>query len=195
MYSFLPDELLKEILAPALQVPDESFACSNDRSPFSNYTPTTSGFLLVCKDWLRVATPLLYSVVVLRSKAQIQALENSIHNTPILGTFIKKLRIESGYCNSLSFIIKDSPNLTDLCLSLEIYSGDVVSGICKAFRWIKPVRLIIYDLPGKYSRRRLTNQKRDQFVEALKEHIAKWERLVSLCVCFLEGGGEGGGLM
>jgi hypothetical protein len=179
MYSFLPDELLKEILAPALQVPDESFACSNGRSPFSNYTPTTSGYLLVCKDWLRVATPLLYSVVVLRSKAQIQALEASIHNTPILGTFIKKLRIESGYCGSLSLIIKNSPNLTDLCLSLEVYSSDVVSGICNAFGWIKPARLIIYDLPGKYSRRRLTNQKRDQFVEALKEYIAKWERLVS----------------
>ncbi|KAF7784802.1 hypothetical protein Agabi119p4_967 [Agaricus bisporus var. burnettii] len=161
MYSFLPDELLKEILAPALQVPDASFACPSGDSPFANYTPTTSGYLLVCKDWLRVATPLLYSVVVLRSKAQIQALESTLESTPVLGKFIKKLRIESGYCASLSVIFKRcAGSLTDFTLGL-----------------IKPKRLIIYDLSGKYIRRKLTNKKRDQFVEALREYIAKWDKL------------------
>lgn len=173
MYAFLPDELLKEILAPALQVPDDSFACVGGRSPFSNYTLTTSGYLLVCKDWLRIATPLLYSVVVLRSKAQVQALESAIVGTPVLAEFIKKLRIESGYCPSLLKILKGTKNLTDLCVSLEIYSSDNVSGFCKGLAFIHPRRLIIYD------HRRFNkpmNQKSLEVTKVLQEYIPKWEK-------------------
>ncbi|KAF9447883.1 hypothetical protein P691DRAFT_775816 [Macrolepiota fuliginosa MF-IS2] len=178
MYSFLPDELLKEILAPALQVPDDSFACTNGQSPFSNYNQTTSAYLLVCKDWLRVATPLLYSVVVLRSKAQMQALESAIKLTPILATFIKKLRVESGYCVSLSAILKGAKNLTDLCLSMEVYSSDNVSAICKSFAFIHPRRLIIYDLQSY--RKGHQNQKAQQLVKTIQEYITKWDKLTTV---------------
>lgn len=178
MYSFLPDELLKEILAPALQVPDDSFACTNGRSPFSNYNRTTSAYLLVCKDWLRVATPLLYSVVVLRSKAQVQALDSAIESTPVLGGFIKKLRIESGYCASLLTILRSANNLTDLCLSLEVYSSDNVSAICKGFGFISPRQLIIYDLHRNGNRS--LNQKAQQLVKTTQEYIEKWDKLVRL---------------
>lgn len=168
MYSFLPDELLKEILTPALQVPDESFACTTGRSPFSNYERSTSAYLLVCKDWLRVATPLLYSVVVLRSKAQMQALEYALQSTPLLGGFIKKLRIESGYCTSLSTILKSTKNLTDLCLSLEIYSHENVTALRKGFSSLRVQRLIVYD-PD-----RTNNQKGHSLVDAICQYIPEW---------------------
>jgi hypothetical protein len=171
MYSFLPDELLKEILAPALQVPDDSFACVGGRSPFSNYTPTTSAYLLVCKDWLRVATPLLYSVVVLRSKAQIQALDSAIMGTPVLAEFIKKLRIESGYCPSLLKILKGAKNLTDLCVSLEVYSSDNVSGFCKGLAFVQPSRLIICD-HHRYTKP--FNQKTQDLVKVLQDYVSEW---------------------
>lgn len=176
MYSFLPDELLKEILAPALRVPDDSFACTSGRSPFSNYNQTTSAYLLVCKDWLRVATPLLYSVVVLRSKAQIQALESAIESTPVLADFIRKLRIESGYCTSLLTILKGAKNLTDLCLSLEVYSSDNVAAIRRGFAFINPTRLIVYDLCG-HTHRNL-NQKAQQLLKSTHEYVEKWDKLV-----------------
>ncbi|KAF9448839.1 hypothetical protein P691DRAFT_813495 [Macrolepiota fuliginosa MF-IS2] len=178
MYSFLPDELLKEILAPALQVPDDSFACTSGRSPFSNYNQTTSAYLLVCKDWLRVATPLLYSVAVLRSKAQIQALESAIESTPVLAGLIKKLRIESGYCASLLTILRGAKNLTDLCLSLEVYSSDNVAAICKGFAFVHPTRVIIYDLYRNNNRN--PNQKAQQLVKATCEYIEKWDKLTTV---------------
>ncbi|KAF9447882.1 hypothetical protein P691DRAFT_730679, partial [Macrolepiota fuliginosa MF-IS2] len=168
MRSFLPDELLKEILAPALQVPDDSFTCITGRSPFSNYERSTSAYLLVCKDWLRVATPLLYGVVVLRSKAQIQALEYALVSTPLLGGFIKKLRVESGYCASLLHILKASRNLTDLCLSLEVYSHENMVSLSKGFSGIQVQRLIVCD-PCQTN-----NLKIRALVEAICHHIPKW---------------------
>jgi hypothetical protein len=173
MYSFLPDELLKEILTPALQVPDDPFACTTGRSPFSNYARSTSAYLLVCKDWLRVATPLLYSVVVLRSKAQIQALEAALRSTPQLGTFIKKLRVESGYCASMLNILQAAKNLTDICLSFEVYSYDNISATCKGLSLIQPKRVVLYD-PS----RKALNQKAKQLHESICDHIPKWTRLV-----------------
>jgi len=66
----LPDEILKEILYPVLQVDDHSFSDTSAKSPFSLMNYSNSEILVVCKRWLRVATPLLYNVVILRSTAQ-----------------------------------------------------------------------------------------------------------------------------
>ncbi|KAJ7891398.1 hypothetical protein B0H14DRAFT_3428699 [Mycena olivaceomarginata] len=65
----LPDEIISEILSPALKVSDEAFCDTSDVSPFAKYSESTAAYLLVCKSWLRLATPLLYNVVVLWYKA------------------------------------------------------------------------------------------------------------------------------
>ncbi len=180
MYSFLPDEILKEILSPALQISDYAFKSTAGRSPFAEYERSTSAYLLVCKDWLRVSTPLLYNIVILRSKAQIQALAWALKSTPGLGVFIKKLRVECGYDSSLLRVFQTgSNNLTDLCLSLEIYSQDNVSGICKGLTLVQPRRMIIYD-PAQHASARLFNQKTVQLVETVIGLIPTWMNLVRL---------------
>ena len=65
----LPDEILKEILAPHLRVSTENFESMESPSPFFMADQTSSHVLVVNKRWMRVATPLLYEVVVLRSSA------------------------------------------------------------------------------------------------------------------------------
>ncbi|KAJ7716224.1 hypothetical protein DFH07DRAFT_684410, partial [Mycena maculata] len=117
--TMLPDEIISEILSPALKVSDELFSDASNVSPFADYTPTsTSAYLLVCKDWLRVATPLLYSVVVLRSKAQANALEAVLRDNAEFGRFVKKLRVEGGHGMAMHTILKSAPNITDIFLSL-----------------------------------------------------------------------------
>ena len=145
MANILPDELIKEILTPALKVPDILFSDTSPRSPFSTYSSSTSAYLTVAKGWLRVATPLLYHVVILRSKAQAQALETTLRRNPQLGTYIKKLRIEGGYGMAVCSIIKAAPNLTDLFLSLEIWSADSISGLSRGLPKINPTRVILQD--------------------------------------------------
>ncbi|TFK38628.1 hypothetical protein BDQ12DRAFT_712614 [Crucibulum laeve] len=170
--NILPDELVKEILSPALRVSDEAFSDTSRKSPFSGYAHTTSSLLLVCKSWLRVATPLLYHIVVLRSKAQAQALDVALRSNKELGVFIKKIRVEGGYGASMKTIYKNAPNVTDLFVSLALYSSDSVSGMCAGFSYINPTRLIIYDLTPICS-----NSSNRKLTEALANSFKKWDQL------------------
>ncbi|KAJ7863379.1 hypothetical protein B0H13DRAFT_2354214 [Mycena leptocephala] len=90
----LPDEIISEIFSPALKISDEDFSDTSGVSPFAKYSESTSAYLLVCKSWLRVATPLLYNVVILRSKAHAKGLSLALSTNNLLGQFIKKLRVE-----------------------------------------------------------------------------------------------------
>jgi hypothetical protein len=170
----LPDEILSEILSPALKVRDEDFSNTSDSSPFATYTESSSSMLLVCKDWLRVATPLLYHVVVLRSKAQAKALGESLSKNKDLGRFIKKLRVEGGYGTPMYTILAGSPNLTDLFLSFDILASDSTAGLCKGLPLINPTRLIAHDLRPK------KNKMVETLICQLTNLMPKWNHLVYL---------------
>ncbi|KAJ7651017.1 hypothetical protein FB45DRAFT_29702 [Roridomyces roridus] len=170
----LPDEIISEILSPALKVSEELFSDTSDVSPFSNYTPSTSDYLLVCKDWLRVATPLLYNVVVLRSKAQTNALQQVLKTNPEFGLFIKKLRVEGGFGTAMHTILKSAPNITDLFISLSIYSSDSTGGLCKGLPLINPHRIIIVD---PHVIKPLKNKHLDALKKALFTCIPSWSNL------------------
>ncbi|KAF7359036.1 F-box domain-containing protein [Mycena sanguinolenta] len=171
----LPDEIISEILSPALKVSDELFCDNRDVSPFARNAESTSAYLVVCKSWLRVATPLLYNIVVLRSKAQAKALSVALSGNKELGQFIKKLRVEGGYGSPIQIILQCSPNISDLFLSLVIYSSDNTSGLCKGLELVNPTRLILQDQP----RKPLQNKMTSQLVETLIRVIPKWDRLCS----------------
>ncbi|KAJ6469251.1 hypothetical protein C8R45DRAFT_427669 [Mycena sanguinolenta] len=151
MADSLPDELLAEILSPALEISDEMFADLSSVSPFAP-NPAASGIsssamLLVCKAWLRVATPLLYKEVVLRSKAQAGALVAALRGKHDPGRFIKKLRLEGGFGSHMSHILKCSPNVTDLFVSTAIHSPDTTSGLVLGLPLLNPTRLILFENP------------------------------------------------
>ncbi|KAF7369522.1 F-box domain-containing protein [Mycena venus] len=170
----LPDEIVSEILSPALKVPDKLFADTSSVSPFATYDPSTSAYLLVCKDWLRVATPLLYHVVILRSKAQANALEKVLVRNPEFGRYIKKLRVEGGYGMAMHTILKFAPSVTDLFLSLSIYSSDGTAGLCKGLPLINPDRVIVLD-PWIY--KPIKNKNLADLTQTLLSCIQTWTNL------------------
>ncbi|KAJ7223495.1 hypothetical protein GGX14DRAFT_427694 [Mycena pura] len=172
----LPDEIISEILSPALKVADDAFSDTSEVSPFAHYSESTSAYLLVCKSWLRVATPLLYNVVVLRSKAQAKALERALSGNKHLGQFIKKLRVEGGYGQPMHTILKCASNVSDLCLTLHIFSPDSTEGLCKGLCFINPICLILRDVPYKW----LKNTMVTKLVGAIAAAIPKWDRLCVL---------------
>ncbi|KAJ7052175.1 hypothetical protein C8F01DRAFT_1033339 [Mycena amicta] len=140
-----PDELISEILSPALRVPSTLFSDTSRVSPFADYAPSSSNYLLVCKGWLRVGTPLLYETVVIRSKDQARALARTFSENADadLGRFVKKLRIDSGYGIPMRVIFHSTPNLTDLYLWLDVAAPDTVDPTCKALQFISPTTLIL----------------------------------------------------
>ncbi|KAJ7064439.1 hypothetical protein C8F01DRAFT_1366782 [Mycena amicta] len=172
----LPDEVLSEILAPALKVDDEIFSNTADEvSPFATYTESASAYLLVNKAWLRVATPLLYGTVVLRSKAQAQALERALSGNPVLGPFIKRLRVEGGYGVSMHRVLKLSPKISHLYLSLVIHSGDSTDGLCKGLSLISPTHFILQD---KHYGAPVKNKMVRNLLDAIIKAIPGWKRLL-----------------
>ncbi|KAJ7623074.1 hypothetical protein DFH06DRAFT_1446771 [Mycena polygramma] len=175
--SILPDEILSEILSPALKVSDELFSDTSDVSPFAKPSLSTSAYLkaylVVCRDWLRVATPLLYNVVVLRSKSQANALEKVLVQNKDFGRFIKKLRVEGGYGAAMHTILKSAPNITDIFLTFVIYSSDSTQGLCKGLPLINPRRVILVD-PNA---RMLKNKNLAALTEILLSCIRKWDNL------------------
>ncbi|KAJ7114209.1 hypothetical protein C8R43DRAFT_1039620 [Mycena crocata] len=171
----LPDEIISQILSPALTVSDELFSDTSDVSPFAQYSPSTSAYLVVCKDWLRVATPLLYKVVVLRSKGQADALEQVLRDNPEFGLFIRKLRVEGGYGMAMHTILESAKNITDISLCLSIWSSDNSRGLCKGLPLINPHRVIVVD--PIVAKRPVKNQHQAALNNALFQCIRAWSNL------------------
>jgi hypothetical protein len=172
----LPNELIREILWPALYVPDETFCDISEVSPFFRPSqPTSSLVLQVCKRWMLVGTPLLYHTVILRSKAQANSLEHTLRAHKKLGASIKQLRIEGAYGSAVRIILTSSPNVQDLCLSLDIYSCDNTKCLANYLSYINPTRLVVcYIRDGE-------NASMNQVVAALCSGITSWTNLVSSC--------------
>ncbi|KAJ7604141.1 hypothetical protein FB45DRAFT_1044174 [Roridomyces roridus] len=166
----LPDEIVSEILSPALRVCDEKFSDTSLVSPFTEYCEPTSAYLLVCKSWLRVATPLLYHDVVIRSKA----LARTLSSNKDLGQFIKRLRVEGGYGAPMRTILKSSPHVSHLYVSLDVFCTDNTTGLCDGLRLISPSCLIIFDhlINGQAN-----NKMALKLVGGLAEAIAGWDDL------------------
>ncbi|KAJ7052209.1 hypothetical protein C8F01DRAFT_1376103 [Mycena amicta] len=179
--STLPDELISQILSPAVKVDDAEFCDTSAVSPFATYSESrsSSAVLLVCKSWLRVATPMLYNVVVLRSEGQARALARTLNANSDLARFIKKLRVEGGFGGAMNTILRYTTKVTDLFLTLSILSGDSTSGLCEGLAFITPKRLMLQD---QYSGAVLWDNfewtEIRHLVVALGETIAgHWERL------------------
>ncbi|KAJ7509034.1 hypothetical protein B0H11DRAFT_1963535 [Mycena galericulata] len=168
-----PDEILLKILAPLLTVPDDKFADTSATSPFAlPQTASSSIILLVCKTWLRICTPLLYNVVIIRSRAQAGALSATLNANRKLGPFVKKLRIEGGFGRPMRNILKNTPNVSDLFISADIHPPDTISGLLLGLPLLNPARLIIFEPPLTRDRTGHDNLPKNQWTTKLFETLA-----------------------
>jgi len=168
----LADEVLTMILSPPLLVPDALFADTGPISPFSRATHSSSDVLLVCKRWMRFATPALYHTLILRSAPQAKALAAALKRNPAFGAHVRRLRLEGAYGANVSNIVKAAPNIVDFCFTLALYADANVKGLVDALRLLNPERVILTLW------RELKNKKSDSVLDALCKNIARWTRLV-----------------
>lgn len=100
-----PPDLGGFSMAAKLGSGDLAFSTSHGGWFFMNLSTTSGPFwfihlsssvvLEVCKTWLRVATPLLYRVVILRSTARARVLCRALREEKQLGGLIKVSRVEN----------------------------------------------------------------------------------------------------
>jgi hypothetical protein len=142
----LPHELIREILFPIFDIPNDMIRDVSTPSPFARPSHLSiASILTVCKTWMNVAIPLLYRIVILRSKAQAFALERVLREHKERGVYITKLRVEGGYGTAMRTIITPTSNITDLCISLDVRSSESVKGLCGALSLINPSCLVVLE--------------------------------------------------
>ncbi|KAF7290720.1 HEME-HALOPEROXIDASE domain-containing protein [Mycena indigotica] len=168
----LPPEVLLQILTPALSVTGDLFAESTRSGTWARYGESPSAYLLVCNAWYRVGAPLLYSVVVLRSKPQAAALAHAVVSNKELGPHIKRLRVEGGYGASMEKVLLSAKNIVALFLCFNhIHGTDSTEGLCRGLSHINPATLIVDD-DGQRRNKHLT-----ALTNAIVETIPRWEKL------------------
>ena len=136
------DETLEAILHTALDVADEDFISCDKKSPFANRQHSSSDALLVCKRWLRVATPLLYHTVVIRTRLQAQALIRVVKKNPTLGRHCKKLRLETGAELLGDKLLNGLGNLKDICFAMDSH-GQSSYRLAPTLHLVAPKRVIV----------------------------------------------------
>ncbi|KAJ7159491.1 hypothetical protein C8R46DRAFT_1108424 [Mycena filopes] len=174
----VPDEMLLEIISPLLKHPDKVFSHRSEQA-LSEPGYSSSTYLLVCKTWLRVSTPLLHNVVILRTTAQAIALEKVLEKNPQFGAFVRKLRVKGGFGNVMLSILKRTPSITDLFLSLSIWGADDVRGFCSGLELINPRRVILFDgvLDDFGDMKPKKNKQTALLFDKLLAIIPKWDHL------------------
>ncbi|KAJ7630304.1 hypothetical protein FB45DRAFT_915139 [Roridomyces roridus] len=162
----IPDEIVSEIISPLLKLPDQVFSDTSAK-PLTAPGYSSSTYLLVCKSWLRIATP------------QADALSHVLLDHPEIGQFIRKLRVEGGFGTAMLRILKSSPNITDLFLSLLIWGSDSVAGLCEGLLSINPRRVILLDgrHDAVYEPKPMKNREVTNLLKCLAERIPKWDKM------------------
>ncbi|KAI0684525.1 hypothetical protein BC835DRAFT_1389692 [Cytidiella melzeri] len=173
MASQLPDETLHEILQHSFFIPVLSaFAIKRDRR-FSWYSRTTkpTQLLLVCRRWLRVATPLLYETVEIDSEDELADFARTLQANPTLGRMVHNLRLEGGYGRLLPVVVKHAPNIGVLSLQTNNLPTLPNNGLLRALPCFNPTKVYLHD----YSRQK--TKKSQVNARAITKALRMWKSL------------------
>ena len=174
--SLLPDELVKDILHSILDIPDHKFHDTSAQSPFAHVVASSSNTLLVCKRWMRIATPLLYYNVVLRSHATVISFCLAIRRKPTFAKLVRHLRVECACPNIIGDTAKKMTALQSLHLNLDSLIDEQLLGATKLLAASNAIHLS-FAQNGLFFNLFLTLQKRLSVV-------SKWTNLVSVVSSF-----------
>lgn len=171
----IPEEILKEILADALIVPDDDFSKADGPSPFGHILTSSSEILLINKRWLRIATPFLYECIVLRNTPQAQAFHKTLRGKlgPQLKRFVRRVRLEASFGAFTDKIFTALPGITDLFLRLPSNLGEIVNGTVKGLPKLSPTRVIFEFTDDSLWKNTF------MMAEALCRALRTWKTLVS----------------
>lgn len=189
----LPEELLREILAYDLVMSPDIFAgpyfsagrngqltlletMSKKTSPSNSQRSQPVDILLVCKQFLRVATPLLYEAITIRCASQMQSLAAALHVSPELGKLIKRLSATDGFGAEFLRVTTCTPNLHTVGLTIDIGSSRSVKGLITALPSLNPKCFLF--MSRYYPENRNVETVRD----ALERAIPRWHSLVRGCL-------------
>ncbi|KAI5896336.1 uncharacterized protein SCHCODRAFT_02745340 [Schizophyllum commune H4-8] len=189
-FQAFPEELIREVLCYVIDVPTDAefFSSNGKREEYYSNKPARwreplelraaerrpPALLLVCKDWQRICTPILYRTAIIRSKGQADALTITITRVrPELAGCVKRLRLKGAIGMEILGLLNATPRLTHLALVLHIFSKESVSYLCRGLRLdhINPTMLLLADSPKG------STKGRAKLMNTLTQTIPTWTSL------------------
>lgn len=186
--TLFPEEILEKIISLALL----SNRSNGDRNNGSCFSMT---FLLVCKTFERLAKPIIYSVLHLRSREQAEKLAYTLTKQPALCSFIRGIRVDApsastAFAAAAAGINTGSSSqvldFLDVTLIDERTVGDAarcraeLETLCCALRQCPDVRLLTVR-QGLYVRQQAVAS----FTEALAVCVRRSANLVSRYITWI----------
>ncbi|KAJ6525429.1 hypothetical protein DFH09DRAFT_1328950 [Mycena vulgaris] len=139
----MPDEIMSEIIVLAVRPSNglQDFFSSSRRPSFR---VKELAVLSVSKRWTRIASPFIYEMITLRSRAQATALASAVAGNAQLGLLIKKLMVCGGFGSAMKTILALAPNLRTIRVTLELHSRDSVTGLLGGLPLLSPTELVLH---------------------------------------------------
>lgn len=171
-----PEEVLERILALCVDAQTDAFA--NPSWHTRQVSRRASSILLVNKTFLRIATPLLYNTVVIRSSHQLTTiLDNVFRPNPELATFVKTVMISGGSYDGLDDFVRLCVNLEEFDMTLDNtpWEEDLREKFGQSLMGMKGIKSLVVRKDAY-----LTQEKPKLLMNQLSNAIAAWTSLVSL---------------
>jgi len=176
-----PEEILHQILCLCVSAPPTPPARPSWHVRQQSCNRSRTAALLVCKSWLRIATPAFYKTVVLQSKAQAIMLSSTLVENPPLGRYVRSLVI-MGVWSALRDVVKLCPGVVSLDLTLDgpreslaMCQMEEIEMVLSGLQSLDIRNFALRKLPNAY----LTQYKPCFIISHLSSIIPKWKRLVS----------------
>lgn len=151
-WATIPEELLREIFLYILGWNDKNFCFFPDHGcprwmtslDSRQYPPgSRTNVLLVCKKWMRIATPVLYEKVHLWNPRGTKAVAQLVKSNPDVGRAIRYLRLEGGMGRDLYTIVKNAPNIHTLWITPHVRASEGIVGLRKSLALLQPRKLCL----------------------------------------------------
>jgi len=170
-----PEEVLERILALCVDAQTDAFA--NPSWHTRQVSRRASSILLVNRTFLRIATPLLYNTVVIRSAYQLSTiLDNVFRPHPELASFVKTVAISGGSYDGLDDFVRLCVNLEEFDMTLDNtpWEEDVREKFGESLMGMRKIKSLVVRKDAY-----LTQEKPKHLMGQLSNAIASWTSLVS----------------
>jgi len=170
-----PEEVLERILALCIDAQTDAFA--NPSWHTRQVSRRASSILLVNRTFLRIATPLLYNTVVIRSAYQLSTiLDNVFRPHPELASFVKTVAISGGSYDGLDDFVRLCVNLEEFDMTLDNapWEEDVREKFGESLMGMRKIKSLVVRKDAY-----LTQEKPKHLMGQLSNAIVSWTSLVS----------------
>ncbi|KAI0764967.1 hypothetical protein C8Q74DRAFT_1318493 [Fomes fomentarius] len=170
----IPEEILERIFALAIVAPLPD-------APYPRH-PNIISPLLVCRSWLRIATPVHYRHPILRTPRHAELLLRALRHTPELAPCVRSLHVHAT-SPALRDIVPLCYNLDTLDITVDNAGegprGSAVVDFCEAFMRTRSIRHLVIR-KNAY----LTQPNAIHVFEQLAKAISRWPKLETVNVAF-----------